>query len=169
MRDIKRIYIHCTASTFGNVQIIDEWHRERGFEATLGDTTYHIGYHFLVLNGHAKSFDEPMNAITDGQVVTGRPIELIGAHVKGDNTNSIGIAYVGFSPTPMQMNALLCTCHLLRKSWNLAVHDVLGHHEFYLRQGKPTKKTCPNFDMGTFRDSLTNSYHERKNHGSATS
>jgi N-acetylmuramoyl-L-alanine amidase len=40
-----------------------------------------IGYHFLIY--------------LDGSLHEGRPIERVGAHCKGHNEGSIGIAYVG--------------------------------------------------------------------------
>lgn len=153
---IDRIYIHCTASAFGNVQIIDEWHRKRGFKADWHDTTYHIGYHFLVLNQFFDGVTDEIASRTDGHVAEGRPIELVGAHVKGDNTNSIGIAYVGFTPTVMQVMAMVRLCHQLKDRYNIPTERIFGHHEFYIRTGQPVKKTCPNFDMGNFRDLLRN-------------
>lgn len=157
MRDINRIYIHCTASEFGDVPQIDEWHRKRGFEAQHEGTTYHIGYHYLVLNSHitAASLHKPVADITDGKVMPGRPLFLVGAHVKGDNTNSIGIAYVGFTPTPAQYNALMFLCRKLMGRFIITIESVLGHHEYYLNSGQLIKKTCPNMDMECFRNALS--------------
>lgn len=157
MRDIKKIYIHCTASRWGTVEIIDEWHRKRGFEAKHEETTYHIGYHYLVLNSYetVHSLLDPVGNITDGRVEPGRPVALQGAHVKGDNSHSIGIAYVGLTPTPAQYNAMLFLCRKLMGRFVLTTEEIFGHHEFYLNSGAPMKKTCPNFNMETFRDALS--------------
>jgi N-acetylmuramoyl-L-alanine amidase len=76
MRPINRIIIHCTATPEGrDVTISDvrKWHIARGWRD--------VGYHFLIR--------------LDGTVETGRPIEQAGAHVKGFNSDSIGIAYAG--------------------------------------------------------------------------
>ncbi len=76
MRPINLVVVHCTATPEGKqftVADIRRMHLARGFSD--------IGYHFLIgLNG---------------EIWTGRPIEKIGAHVKGHNTGSVGISYVG--------------------------------------------------------------------------
>ena len=76
MRELKEIILHCTATKEGQdypVEQVRKWHLDRGFND--------IGYHFLIR--------------LDGTVEAGRPIETVGAHCKGHNANSIGIAYVG--------------------------------------------------------------------------
>lgn len=76
MRPINLAVVHCTATPEGKpftVADIRRMHLARGFSD--------IGYHYLIgLNG---------------EIWTGRPIEKIGAHVKGHNTGSVGISYVG--------------------------------------------------------------------------
>jgi N-acetylmuramoyl-L-alanine amidase len=76
MRDINKIIVHCTATPEGretSVADIRSWHKQRGWSD--------IGYHYVVQ--------------LDGTVNEGRPVEIAGAHVKGQNKNSIGITYVG--------------------------------------------------------------------------
>lgn len=76
MRDINLIVVHCTASKEGvdiGVKEVDRIHKRRGWSG--------IGYHFLVR--------------LDGTIEWGRPVEKIGAHVRGFNSNSIGITYTG--------------------------------------------------------------------------
>lgn len=76
MRELKEIILHCTATKEGqdySVEQVRRWHLDRGFND--------IGYHFLIR--------------LDGTVEAGRPLETVGAHCKGHNANSIGIAYVG--------------------------------------------------------------------------
>ena len=76
MRKINLIVIHCSA-TRSNVDFspedLDRCHRERGFAG--------CGYHFYITK--------------DGLVHAMRPVELIGAHARGYNANSIGICYEG--------------------------------------------------------------------------
>lgn len=76
MRDINRIILHCTATTEGkdySVETIRQWHLKRGWSD--------IGYHFLIG--------------LDGTIHLGRDVFKQGAHVKGHNKDSIGVAYVG--------------------------------------------------------------------------
>ncbi|WP_210401130.1 N-acetylmuramoyl-L-alanine amidase, partial [Bacteroides sp. HMSC068A09] len=76
MRTINLIVVHCSA-TQGNRMLspeaLDLMHRRRGFNGT--------GYHYYIRK--------------DGTVHLTRPVERIGAHVKGFNANSIGICYEG--------------------------------------------------------------------------
>ena len=77
MRFIEKIVIHCTFTppTMNiGVEEVRKWHVE---ENKWSD----IGYHFVIRR--------------DGTVESGRPVERPGAHVKGHNSNSIGIAWVG--------------------------------------------------------------------------
>lgn len=76
MRTLDLIVIHCTATKEGvdvDVATVREWHKQRGFSD--------IGYHYLI---HI-----------DGYVEDGRDICRVGAHAKGHNAHSIGVAYVG--------------------------------------------------------------------------
>lgn len=76
MRAIHKIIIHCTATREGDdisVDTIRRWHLNRGWSD--------IGYHYVI--------------DIKGNINAGRPIELMGAHTKGQNKYSIGIAYVG--------------------------------------------------------------------------
>lgn len=76
MRKINLIVIHCSATredrTFTE-QDLEVCHRRRGFNGT--------GYHFYIRK--------------NGDVKATRPIEKIGAHVRGFNLNSLGICYEG--------------------------------------------------------------------------
>lgn len=138
MRKIIRLIIHCTATPQGRevtIAEIDRWHRARGFDC--------IGYHYVIY--------------LDGTVHTGRDIRRIGAHCRGYNTGSIGIAYVGgLAPdgvtpadtrTPAQRRSLHRLVTQLRGSYpGVTIH---GHNEF-------AAKACPCFDVGAeFLDSQT--------------
>lgn len=77
MREINLIVVHCTYSRPSmdiGVEEIRKWHVE-------GNSWTDIGYHYVIRR--------------DGTIEDGRPIERPGAHVKGHNSNSIGIAWVG--------------------------------------------------------------------------
>ncbi len=131
MRKITKIIIHCSATPEGRdytVADIDRWHRARGFKG--------IGYHYVIYR--------------DGSVHPGRAVEVIGAHCKGQNANSIGICYIGGlatdgktakdTRTPAQKEALRrLVAELKAKYPGLTVH---GHRAF-------ANKACPCFDVKT--------------------
>ena len=76
MREIKYIVIHCSATKEGEFfdsGDINDWHKKRGWSG--------IGYHYVVL--------------LDGMLEKGRKDDKIGAHVKGFDSNSIGVVYIG--------------------------------------------------------------------------
>ena len=77
MRVITLIVIHCSAvkpDQTSSAAQIDTWHRERGFH--LG-----IGYHYVIRR--------------NGEIETGRPESVIGAHCVNHNRHSIGVCYEG--------------------------------------------------------------------------
>lgn len=129
MRNITKIIIHCAATPEGRdftVADIDRWHRQRGFDM--------VGYHYVIYR--------------DGSVHEGRPLAMIGAHCSGQNTNSIGICYIGGcgadgttpkdTRTPAQKKAL---AELVRDlSARFPGVTVHGHNEF-------AAKACPSFDV----------------------
>lgn len=127
MREINKIIVHCTATPYKmdvTAKFVDTWHRARGWSG--------IGYHYLVR--------------LDGTVEEGRPEWRIGAHCKGQNTHSIGIAYVGGldinvhsadTRTPEQKEALRKLIARLREKYGPI--PVYGHRAF-------AAKDCPCFD-----------------------
>jgi N-acetylmuramoyl-L-alanine amidase len=128
VRELKRIILHCTATREGeqlDVSQIDKWHRDRGWSE--------IGYHYVLY--------------TDGTIATGRDIRKKGAHVKGHNHDSVGVAYVGGldnnlvpqdTMTMQQEMAFLHLVNSLRVVFgDLSVH---GHNEF-------SSKACPSFNV----------------------
>lgn len=156
MRDIKTIVIHCSASTWGSFEIIDSWHKKRDFTKVYSQTygrDIYCGYHYIVMNQFSTSTKNTSSPI-DGKVVEARPLSQRGCHVSGMNTGSIGICYIGFSPTPMQLQSLLCLVRVLVLKFNVRLLDVIGHYECYSRLGQTVVKTCPNFDMESFRNML---------------
>lgn len=140
-RKIDYIAIHCSATIEGEdlgVTTFRAWHKRKGWSD--------IGYHFVVT--------------LNGKIEIGRPIEEIGAHVKGFNSNSIGIVYTGGldkarnpkdTRTPEQKESLLILIKTLKKMFPNAI--VQGHRDF-----SPDKngdgiisknewlKSCPCFD-----------------------
>lgn len=76
MRRIDLIVIHCTATREDRrltERMLEEYHRSLGFDG--------CGYHYYIRR--------------DGNVSQMRPPEKVGAHARGHNAHSIGIAYEG--------------------------------------------------------------------------
>lgn len=89
MRKINLIVLHHTATRRDvSVEDIRRAHLRRGFSD--------IGYHFVI--------------DANGRVHPGREIARVGAHARGHNAHSLGIAVIGNfekeSPTPAQLHAL---------------------------------------------------------------
>lgn len=127
------IIIH-TLGYLGEADIdeVRRWHLERGWSD--------VGYHYLVRY--------------NGQVQKGRPEDENGAHARGYNSHSIGIALEGHGDMEMwtlpQLLSLLRLCDDLTARHDIPPHAVLGHRETGAR------KTCPGklIDMDAFRGIL---------------
>ena len=128
MREINKLIVHCTATPEGRhttVEDIRKWHKDRGW--------VDIGYHIVIY--------------LDGTVHEGRDIELQGAHCKGYNKKSIGIAYVGGvdkvnykakdTRTEAQKEALVDMLEYFKTLFPDA--EVFGHNDF-------SSKACPSFN-----------------------
>ena len=126
MRQITLIIIHCSAvrpDQTSSVAQIDTWHRQRGFH--LG-----IGYHYVVRR--------------DGQIESGRPEYMVGAHCKNHNAHSIGVCYEGGldirgqpadTRTEAQKASLRRLLEDLHRRYPKAL--VVGHHDLN------PQKACP--------------------------
>lgn len=137
-RKIDSIIIHCSDSDFGDRDLIDRWHRERGWNG--------IGYHFVVTNGVLES-KKPYLAFNDGLVQTGRDVNVIGAHCRGFNKHSIGICLIGrhtFTAKQLFESLPDLLRHLMLKH-DISIDQVFGHFEF------SREKTCPNISKEIIR------------------
>lgn len=148
-RKLKNIFIHCSATPWGEVLVFDEWHRKYGWSG--------IGYHYVILNGRPFS-DVDYWPFLDGQIEAGRHLDddpifdddEIGVHVAGRNSSSIGICLVGKkSFTDKQLIVVKELLKNLTEHFDLTFDDVLGHCE-----DLNTTKTCPNLPMEFFREYL---------------
>lgn len=155
------IRIHCSGSTWGDGALIDEWHRQRGFQREEGYVTpihplNHIGYHAVILNGSpftSKLYDESY----DGMVQLGRREDELGAHAYGDN-DTLGVCLVGKQAFTMQQMIMLhCQVTYWLRKYKLGIDSVLGHYETNHERQHGTK-TCPNFNVRRFRDRLRGYY-----------
>ena len=137
---VKTIIIHTTDSYYGDVATVDKWHKDRGWNG--------IGYHYLITNcfrtHYAWDLKRP-EIHFDGMVHEGRPKNVIGAHAKGNNYRSIGVALVGKGGafTSKQLHSARDLClDLMTEFTN--VEEILGHYEV------TDQKTCPDLDMSWF-------------------
>ena len=149
LEDVNLIIIHASATPPSmniGVKEIRHWHvAERGWSD--------IGYHFVIRRG--------------GTVETGRPLHIMGAHVRGHNQNSIGICLVGgkggaaddkfedhFSAKQEQslitlLLKLETDIRIARTVTGKAFTETLriaGHNEF-------SSKGCPCFNVTKWADS----------------
>lgn len=135
---INSIMLHCSDSEFGDANLIDQWHRERGWSG--------CGYHFVITNGVLKSGEKylPFN---DGLIQVGRDINKTGAHCKGHNTGSIGICLIGrHGFTAKQLyEALPELLRMLMFDHEISLDQVHGHFEF------SRQKSCPNISKEIIR------------------
>lgn len=141
MRTIRRVIWHCSATpsqwadrqpnNAAMVAAIRAWHT---LPKPKGNGWSDIGYHFVIF--------------PDGGVVLGRPLGSAGAHVAGENHDSIGICYIGGmddanhpadTRTPEQVLALDALTRGLVEAFGPGV-TVHGHNEF-------ANKACPSFDV----------------------
>tara|TARA_R110000765_G_scaffold37871_1_gene83513 strand:- start:120 stop:536 length:417 start_codon:yes stop_codon:yes gene_type:complete len=128
VRDIKRVILHCTATKEGvdvDVDRIRKWHLARNFSD--------IGYHYVIL--------------LNGDIALGRNVFTQGAHTRGENKTSIGVAYVGGldkDGEPKDTMTLYQDIAFMRLFEALSVTfgklDLHGHNEF-------SNKACPSFDV----------------------
>lgn len=126
--EIKQAIVHCTYTPAGlniGAKEIRQWHLKRGWRD--------IGYHVVIRR--------------DKIVEPGRPFFEVGAHCKGHNLDSIGIALVGgmsdnqlpvFNFTETQMLMLGSYIRYLRVI--IPGLEVHGHNWY-------SQKECPCFDV----------------------
>ena len=147
MRQVNAIVVHGAWTKPGvdvGVEEVREWHRDRGFDD--------VGYHYIIRR--------------DGTIENGRPVEKQGAHVKGHNSDTIGVCLIGgrdskgrhtdgldefqqqevlweFNYTKAQIDAMVGLVDKLKAAHS--VTEVLGHRDY---QG--VTKRCPGFDVRAF-------------------
>jgi len=141
MREINKIIVHCSDSDFGDAALIDQWHKERGWDG--------IGYHAVITNGVLRARAK-YKSDADGMVETGRDIAKIGAHCRQENKNSVGICLIGRHHfTAWQLyRALPNALFFYMREFGIDEKQVFGHRDFN------NKKTCPNIDTELIRSWL---------------
>jgi N-acetylmuramoyl-L-alanine amidase len=140
MRTINKIIVHCSATPEGrdvSPEEITRWHVE---DNGWSD----VGYHFIIT--------------LDGVVHFGRAIERAGAHVRGHNSDSIGVCYVGGMDADMksakdtrteeQKEALVDLLCELKDTYG---GEIYGHRDF-------SSKDCPSFDAKKEYENISHRY-----------
>jgi len=147
MKEIKKIIIHCSDSDFGSASVIDTWHKARGWDG--------VGYHYVLTNGVQESCRKYKGS-DDGIIQEGRNVEKQGAHVRGHNSDSLGICLIGRHHfTGKQMfDALPTLLNFLFETYKLTPDNIFGHNEFN------PEKTCPNFSVNDLRNLLKGTSHD---------
>jgi len=127
-RKVTKLIVHCSDSTFGDVDVIRSWHKEKGWRD--------VGYHYVIINGFVTG-DMEYDPEQDGNIQPGRGCNEIGAHCKGHNKDSIGICLIGVRQfTEAQFRSLEMLIFELLNIYPDAA--VFAHNEFNQH------KTCPN-------------------------
>lgn len=137
MRKIDKIILHCTAtketSDFTYSQL-EKDHLRKGW--------VDVGYHFYIRK--------------DGTIIPCRPLDKVGAHCVGQNTNSIGICYEGGldangkpkdTRTDEQKESMKKLVKGCMERFGIKPSNVYGHYMF-------AAKECPCFDVKEYRKEL---------------
>ena len=123
MRKIKKIIIHCSDWEHTGYQFdeIKKWHIDKGWDD--------IGYHFVIEK--------------DGTVKKGRDLDVVGAHCRKHNVDSIGVCLAGrrmtdFMPIQFQVMQQLVRnlCAVFKDIEEVSPHSAYND-----------SKTCPNFEI----------------------
>lgn len=137
------IFVHCSATKASmNVGLreIRQWHKEQGW--------LDVGYHFIIRR--------------DGTIEEGRPVDVVGSHVKDWNSKSVGVCLVGgiddkgkfeANFTPAQMQSLRGLLQTLMVQYPEA--KLMAHHQV-------APKACPSFNLKRWwtKNELITSDHE---------
>lgn len=162
------IIVHCSDSIWGNPQLVDGWHKDRGFNRQVKFVTkeyplQYVGYHFMITNQFPFSSSTP-DTTYDGVIHLGRMENETGAHAYGYQ-DYLGVMLFGKGIyTSNQMVALYTKLSELLLKYNLPVTKVLGHNETRYELAKPInqRKTCPMLPMSNIRNRLSGSMGAQK-------
>ena len=128
----EKIVIHCAATPDRHqftIKDIDKWHKKRGWKSKSG---IHCGYHWYI------DFN--------GLIEQGRPETETGAHVRGQNKNSIGICLEGtWCFSQFQVESLIHLLKEIKSRSKITANDIHCHYEF------TDQKTCPNISVHIIR------------------
>ena len=141
-RQTKYIVIHCSATPPGSdigADEINDWHKRRGWKK--------IGYHAVIRR--------------DGKIEFGRHFDQVGAHVAGQNYQSVGVCMVGGVDeqgdaennfTPGQFASLRVLIAVLSRAYTQT--KVVGHRDLSpdlngdgIITADEFVKECPSFNV----------------------
>lgn len=117
-RKINRVYWHYSDSEDVPMSTIRQWHQAKGW--------IREGYHFLIRGS--------------GLIELGRPESMVGAHCKGQNSNSLGICICGsdrkkdgvritpWYPANVQYHSAGVLGRALMQKYSLSLEDVTWYH-----------------------------------------
>ncbi len=131
----KYIVIHHSAGNFGNIEFLQQVHRER----QANDPIDAIPYHFIIGNG---------NGLADGALASDfrQEFNLWGAHVSAHNIDrnlrGLGICVIGNldqqAMTAKQYESLVTLTKELMNTYNISINNISGHGD---TPGESTR--CP--------------------------
>lgn len=129
---IELIITHCSATKEGEdftAENINQWHKDRGFAE--------IGYQFVIR--------------LNGRIEIGRDLDERGAHVKGYNTNSWGICYIGgldWQGNPKDTRTW-AQKESMKMLWRLLGRMAINAKYAGHRDMPGVHKDCPCFDVAS--------------------
>ena len=147
------LLVHESDSPWGSVEVIDVWHRARGFRA--------IGYHYVIGNAwptHVAFREGSPDPKHDGKLLPGRDLdyddlidEEVGAHCPGFNTRSIAVCLIGRNGeySAAQLATLFDFLEGKCRQYGIPAERILGHCE--TPSGRRQGKRCPSLDMEEVR------------------
>lgn len=154
MRSITKIVIHCSATKEGSRLTFEDCKELHTAPKSEGGNGWSdIGYHFYIER--------------DGSRYEGRPLSKVGAHVRGHNTDSVGICYEGgldengkakdTRTESQKASLLICILEVLNhirdtQPENISKIKICGHRDFSpdlngdgTIQANERIKECPSF------------------------
>ena len=130
MREINKVILHCSDTIEGahiDVETIRQWHLARGWND--------IGYHYVIY--------------LDGTIAKGRDLDIVGAHCRGNNQDSIGVCYIGGVSGSTRKHADTMTAAqdmAFLELWN-ALKLIVGSHLELYGHNDFARKACPCFKV----------------------
>ena len=117
---------HSYTDPMASFDDIRKVHLERGMDD--------IAYHFLIT--------------FDGEILKGRPVDVIGAHAKGLNQKSLGVCCIGdfmtSKPPSVVISSLITLVKELTNQFHIPAERVIGHRDVItISPDTATPTVCP--------------------------